>query len=95
MNYIAEIEHEIDGIPFVIGVTYWESFVPGYISGPPEDCYPDEGGYGEWTIIKVTGQPYPWFQKQLTSSSIKEIDQIVYDYMEDRSNFSDDFDYDY
>jgi hypothetical protein len=22
----------------------WEPFVPGRLSGPPEDCYPDEGG---------------------------------------------------
>jgi len=24
-----------------------EPYVPAYISGPPENCYPEEGGYAE------------------------------------------------
>jgi len=25
----------------------YEPFVPGHVSGPPENCYPDEGGYAD------------------------------------------------
>jgi len=30
-------------------------FVPGYISGPPENCYPDEGGEIEITKVCQLG----------------------------------------
>ena len=32
-----------------------EPFVRGKYSGPPESCYPDEGGYAEITDLTVDG----------------------------------------
>lgn len=35
-----------------------EPFVPGKLTGPPEDCYPDEGGTADITDIKLDGKPF-------------------------------------
>ena len=32
-----------------------EPFVPGFISGPPEACYPDEGGTAELSSVEIGG----------------------------------------
>ena len=78
-KYIAEIDHEIDGIPCIIGVIEYEPYVPGYISGPPENCYPDEGGISYWELLKVTGQPYSWLNKQLSNKDISDIEDVIFE----------------
>lgn len=82
-KFIAEIEHEVNEIPCIIAVTHYEPYVPAFISGPPEDCYTDEGGYSEWEIKKVTGQDYPWLEKQLTLKDVDFINEVVFRHFED------------
>lgn len=81
-RYIAELDYEIDEIPCVIGVTHYEPYVPAYISGPPEDCYPDEGGYSEWEVLKLSGRPYPWLENRMTDEIISHINEFVFNYFE-------------
>lgn len=42
------------GLIFEADVDY-EDFVPAKTSGPPEDCYPEEGGYIEFESLTVDG----------------------------------------
>ena len=83
-NYIAEIEARVCGIPCIIGVIDYEAYVPAYVSGPPENCYPSEGGYGSWEILDSRGRPAPWLEKKMKLADHNEVDEIVFNYMEDR-----------
>ena len=56
--YIAEIESTVAGIPCLIGVIDWEPYVPAKVSGPPEYCYPSEGGCGEWEVLDQIGRAH-------------------------------------
>jgi flagellar biosynthesis/type III secretory pathway protein FliH len=51
-----ELEIEVSGgaVPFVRGRTY----------GPPERCYPDEGGYVEDVEATFKGQPFELTEKE-------------------------------
>ena len=42
------------GLTFVAQVDY-ERAIPARISGPPEDCYPAEGGTADITALEVEG----------------------------------------
>jgi len=81
---LAEFEDRVAGIPCLIVVTYWEPYVPAQISGPPEYCYPAEGGCGEWEVRDRRGRPAPWLERKLTEAERERIDQAVFDHMEDR-----------
>ena len=41
MNYLAEINYEIDETECVIAVTDYEPFRRGTFSAPPDRCVPD------------------------------------------------------
>lgn len=81
---IAEIETTCCDIPCIIRVTAWESYRPAFISGPPENCYPAEGGCGEWELLDLDGNPSPeldeWVRRY--PQVARSIDQQVFDYME-------------
>ena len=40
----------IKRIPIDIEVIYFKSFIKGYYTGLPEDCYPDEPMEFEWKV---------------------------------------------
>ena len=82
-HYIAEIEHHICGIPCLIGVLEYEGYVPAYINGPPENCYPAEGGYGEYEILDTKGRPAPWLEKKMTAKDEAAVQEAIFNYMED------------
>jgi len=82
VHYIAEIEHRVCGIPCLIGVTDYEAYLPAYISGPPDRCYPSEGGCGDWEILDTRGRPAPWLAKKMTAKDEDSVNEAVFEYME-------------
>ena len=59
---------------------YYEAYVPAYISGPPEDCYPAEGGCGDYDILDRRGYRAAWLERD---ARVEEyIQQAIFDYME-------------
>lgn len=81
-NYIAEIEHRIAGIPCLIGVTDYEGYTPAYVSGPPENCYPSEGGTGDFEILDRRGYRAKWLERKLTAKEEDLIQEAIFEYME-------------
>ena len=49
---------EVDGVPMRAELNYWP-FRPGKISGPPEECYPDEDEEIEILSLRVGGSESP------------------------------------
>lgn len=82
MKYIAEIETTVAGIPCFIGVTDYERYRPAFISGPPEDCYPAEGGYGEYDLLDRKGYRARWLERKITDRIDRELQDKIFDYME-------------
>lgn len=79
---LGEFEHRVCGIPCIVAVTSWEAYVPAKVSGPPESCYPEEGGCGEWEIRDRRGRPAPWLERKLDDKERQRIDELVFEYME-------------
>ena len=80
---VLEFEDRVAGIPCIIAVTDWEPYVPAQISGPPEHCYPAEGGCGEWIVLDRRGRLAPWLERKLTDRERDRIDALVFEKMED------------
>ena len=85
---MSEFESTCCGIPCIIRVTYWESYLPAKLSGHPDSWYPGEGGCGEWEILDRKGKPAPWLEKKLTDKERVRIDEEVFNHME---NEHDDY----
>jgi hypothetical protein len=81
-HYIAEIETTVAGIPCLIGVTDYEAYTPAYISGPPENCYPAEGGYGDYEILDRKGYRALWLERKITSRVESEIQESIFNHFE-------------
>jgi hypothetical protein len=84
MSYIAEIEARVAGIPCLIGVTSWWPYVPARTYGPPEDCYPEEGGYGDWEVLDRRGRPAPWLSKKLCSRDEQAIEELLFEHFDNQ-----------
>ena len=85
---MSEFDTTVCGIPCIVRVLSWERYVPAKVNGPPEYCYPSEGGYGEWEILDRKGKPAPWLEKKLTDKERVRIDEEVFNHME---NEHDDY----
>ena len=79
---MTEFESTVCGIPCIIRVTYWESYRPAYVSGLPENCYPAEGGCGDWEVLDRRGRPAAWLERKLTDRERSLIDGEVFGHME-------------
>jgi hypothetical protein len=66
-------------------------YVEARISGPPENCYPAEGGEVEFEsvdLITETGRvPVKDWEKHLTTKEIEEIEQRLFDAMMDDDGY--------
>jgi hypothetical protein len=79
---MTEFSSTVCGIPCLVRVTGWDAYDPGRASGPPESCYPPEGGEGEWEILDRNGRPAPWLTRKLTDDDRERIDAEVFNHME-------------
>lgn len=83
---MSDFETRVCGIPCIVRVLSWEDYLPAKISGPPEYCYPAEGGYGEWELLDLKGRPAPWLEKKMTDADRQEVDAFLFDQMENRKD---------
>ena len=74
VNYIAEIEHRVAGIPCLIGVITYET--------EPQTW--DEPGYTdmEWEILDRRGRLAPWLERKVTAQEEASIEEAIYHEME-------------
>lgn len=79
---IGELETRVCGIPCIVAILSWERFVPAKTYGPPESCYPEEGGCGEWEIRDRRGRPAAWLERKMSEGDRQHIDELVFEYME-------------
>ena len=86
---MTEFETRVCGIPCIIRVRYWEVYIPARVSGPPEQCYPEEGGEGDWEILDRRGRPAPWLEAKLTDRERIRIDEEIFNHMENRDDYDD------
>ena len=80
-HYLAEIEATVCGIPCIIAVTDYEGYKPAYISGPPENCYPAEGGYGDYVLLDRKGYRAGWLERKVRDE--REIQDQIFSYFEE------------
>ena len=80
----SEVELEVEG--------YIEPLTPARISGPPEDCYPAEGGFAEISRVTVvdTGDAF-----ETTKEQDEALSEALYEAWEDYDNDEYDYDDDY
>lgn len=64
------------GLIFDADVDY-EPVIHGRYSGPPEDCYPDEGGTVEFNDLTVDGQDASFLLESSVSEDIIEAAQAA------------------
>jgi hypothetical protein len=77
-------ETRVCGIPCLIEILNYQPFMSGHFSGLPEDCYPDEGGCGEWRVLSLKGKPASWLEKKMNREMRDNIDHEVYEHMESK-----------
>lgn len=83
MRY-EEFEDRCCGIPCIIRVTSWDKYIPAYVSGPPEHCYPAEGGCGDWEVLDMRGRRAAWLERKLAQDDREQrrLEEAVFEHME-------------
>lgn len=82
--YIAEIEDvKVCGIPCIIAVTDYDKYIPAHLSGLPENCYPAEGGTGEYHLLDRRGRRATWLEAKVGRLEEDCIQELIYQYMEE------------
>lgn len=87
---MMEFDTRVCGIPCIVRVTYWEAYLPAKVFGPPESCYPAEGGEGDWEILDTRGRPAPWLERKMTDRDRNLLSEEVFNHME---SMEPDYDY--
>lgn len=77
-----EFEIRVCGIPAIARVTFYRPGSPGYLSGPPEYCYPPEPTELEWVVLDRRGRPAPWLERKLTDAERVRIERELIEYLE-------------
>lgn len=83
-RYVAEIDARVCGIPCKIGVLCYEPYSPAYLYGPPERCFPAEGGYGDYELLDKRGRRAQWLEKKIDSNEEIHIQEQIFDALEGR-----------
>lgn len=82
---LDSFDARVCGIPCLVVVTHYEPFVPGRTYGPPELCYPDEGGEAEWFLADRRGRKAQWLERKMSQSDLDHVDTLVFEHMENRN----------
>ena len=82
--YIAEIDNvKVCGIPCIIGVINYDKYIPAKTYGLPEDCYPAEGGIGEYELLDRRGYRAKWLENKMNKDDDELVQELIYQYMEE------------
>lgn len=81
-RYKAVFDSTVCGIPCQIGVLSYEPLVKGRYTGAPENCYPDEGGFGEYDVLDGNGRRALWLEKKIKDRDEERIQESIYAHME-------------
>lgn len=71
---INEFKSTVCGIPCTVLVTSYIPYDPGRTYGPPEQCYPPEGGEMEFELYDRKGYRAKWLEQKLENLSWEEYD---------------------
>lgn len=96
INYIAEIEHRVAGIPCLIGVIDYSEVKGSYNRNADSDM--DYYGYTdcEWEILDRKGYRAKWLDKKLSQVEEDQISAAIAKYFDQQAETYDDYDcYDY
>lgn len=80
MNYIAEIETRVAGIPCLIGVISFNRVEGSYNYNAASDM--DYYGYteSEWEVCDRRGRKAQWLERKLNSKATAEIETVITEY---------------
>lgn len=81
------IESYVGDDDCLIHVTHYEPYIPAFTSGPPEDCYPAEGGYSEWEVLNLLGERDTDLESRITDADRDRINQLIVEQMEHADEF--------
>ena len=82
MRFIHTFPSRVAGIPCRIGVIDYDRYVPAQVYGPPDGCYPAEGGVGTWVALDSQGHSGEWLARKLTDADARRIDDELFNQME-------------
>jgi hypothetical protein len=88
-NHIDAIEIRLRDDEYEIGVTSYEPYVPAVLGGLPENCYPAEGGVGEYEILQggtraVAEDGASYLDECLTDEEDDYIQEKIFEHFEGR-----------
>ena len=66
---------KVQGIPCQCEITSASPYVPAKTWGPPEHCYPEEGGEIEFELLDRRGRYAAWLEKKLTPDDQARIEE--------------------
>lgn len=108
---LVEIDYEIEreNVSAILSVTgYAYPFIPARTYGPPEYCYPSDGGYGEISgikIIEICDENGNKVKKaeglevgkypNLDSDETRKIEEAIYDELGSAYDMARELEYDY
>jgi len=74
-----------------IHVVYYEPLVPEKTNAPPEQCYPEEGGYIEIEVCREDGSEYP--RDKIPNDVYSDLEETAIEFMSDKIEYAkNDFD---
>lgn len=78
IEFTTQMEVTRDGTELLVEISgLIDPYRPGKITGPPENCWPPEGGYAELSDAMYLGQPF-----HLTADEQVQAEQQLYEQWE-------------
>lgn len=72
-----KFDTKVAGIPCQCEVTSYSAGTPARVTGPWEDCYPEEPAEFEFRILDRRGRPAAWLEKKVTD---EDKDRLLEEY---------------
>lgn len=78
---MSQFPFRVCGIPCIVSVLDWEPYDPGQISGPPERCYPPEGGWVEFELLDQKGRKAEWLERKMGAGEREDVELAAIQFM--------------